>query len=196
MIRLFHSVSLLSLTILGLTSCAGPKKALSKSAPSASAGVDQKMALSEGAPPAVAGAASAAGETPPVAGGDPPPDPNAARDAYWNLAMQRYKPPASGSQPALAELPEPSTPSTGTAVTPAPTVSTTPSASKPTVSATPAQDLNPADIPFATWAPGKRGVVKSPFDPSGRLIDVRDFNAGQMSQCPYTGKVFRVPPLK
>lgn len=110
--------------------------------------------------------------------------------------MQRYKPPASGSQPALAELPEPSTRSSGTVVTPAPPVSTPPSASKAAVSATPAQDLNPADIPYATWAPGKRGVVKSPFDPSGRLIDVRDFNAGQMSQCPYTGKVFRVPPLK
>lgn len=107
--------------------------------------------------------------------------------------MQRYKPPASGSQPALAELPESST---GNAVTPAPTVSTTPSASTPAVSATPAKDLNPADIPYATWAPGKRGVVKSPFDPSGRLIDVRDFNAGQLSQCPYTGKTFRVPPLK
>jgi hypothetical protein len=181
-IRLFHSVALLSLTIIGLNSCAGPKKALSKSATPVGAGVDQKAASSEGAPP--------------VAGGNPPPDPKAARDDYWNLAMQRYKPPASGSQTALAELPEPSTPSTGTAVTPAPTVSTTPSASKPAVSVTPAQDLNPADIPYATWAPGKRGVVKSPFDPSGRLIDVRDFNAGQMSQCPYTGKVFRVPPLK
>jgi hypothetical protein len=178
-IRLFHSVALLSLTIIGLNSCAGPKKALSKSAPPAAAGVDQKVALPEGAPPAE-------GNTPPLG-------PNASRDDYWNLAMQRYKPPASGSQTALAELPEPST---GTAVTPAPTVSTTPSASKPAVSATPAQDLNPADIPYATWAPGKRGVVKSPFDPGGRLIDVRDFNAGQTSQCPYTGKVFRVPPLK
>ncbi len=110
--------------------------------------------------------------------------------------MQRYKPPASGLQPAAIELAEPGATITGTAVTPAPTVSTTPSASKPAPNAPPAHELNPADIPFATWAPGKRGIVKSPYDPNGRLIDVRDFNAGQLSQCPYTGKIFRVPPLK
>lgn len=52
---------------------------------------------------------------------------------------------------------------------------------KPAITA-PAQDLNLADIPFATWAPGKLGIVKSPYDPDGRLFDVRDFNAGQMSQ--------------
>ncbi|MFC5458060.1 hypothetical protein [Prosthecobacter fluviatilis] len=75
-------------------------------------------------------------------------------------------------------------------------MSATSAATEPALNAAHAKDLNPADIPYATWAPGKRGVVKSPFDPSGRLIDVRDFNAGQLSQCPYTGKVFRVPPLK
>jgi hypothetical protein len=90
----------------------------------------------------------------------------------------------------------PSTTGMSTAVTPPPAVSTTPPASKPAVGGVPARELNPADIPFATWAPGKRGVVKSPFDPDGRLIDVRDFNPGQLSQCPYSGKIFRVPPMK
>lgn len=178
MIRLLHFAAFLSLTVIGMTSCAGPKVALAKTAPHAAVGESSKVALSKGALPASAE--------------NPPPDPNAAGDAFWNLAMQRYKPPASGSQPSDATPPEPSATNTGNA----PTISPTPSASKPALSATPAQDLNPADIPYATWAPGKRGVVKSPFDPGGRLIDVRDFNAGQTSQCPYTGKVFRVPPLK
>ncbi|MBN8421668.1 MAG: hypothetical protein J0L73_22320 [Verrucomicrobia bacterium] len=184
MIRLPHSFVLLCLTVLGLASCSGPKGASSKRATPAAA---EKPSAATGGAPATADTTPAAAESP------PPSDPNASRDAFWNLAMQRYKPPAPASQPALADLPEPARTSIATAVTPTPTVPTPPAASKP---ATPPQDLKPADIPYATWAPGKRGVVKSPFDPSGRLIDVRDFNAGQMSQCPYTGKIFRVPPLK
>ena len=187
-IRPFHSVFLLSLTVVSLTSCAGPKVALSKSTP-----------------PAAPGATPAAVGTPPAAP-EAPPDPNVERDAFWNLAMKRYVPPETGLQPAAIELTEPSTtsPSTtspgtmspGTAAAPAPAVSTMTSASKPAINSAPARELNPADIPFATWAPGKRGIVKSPFDPNGRLIDVRDFSSGQLSQCPYTGKIFRVPPLK
>lgn len=110
--------------------------------------------------------------------------------------MKRYAPPVMGNQPAAIDLAEPGTTSPGTALTPPPTVPTKTAVSTPATGTAPAQELKPADIPYATWAPGKRGVVKSPFDPSGRLIDVRDFNAGQMSQCPYTGKIFRVPPLK
>jgi hypothetical protein len=187
-IRLFHSVVLL--TLVGLTSCAGPKAALSKGAAPAAKGTGPKPALVEGTPPAAMGATLPAVGTPPAAETAPPSDPKAESDASWNLAMKRYVPPATGLQPAAIELAEP-----GTTATPAPTVSTTSSVSQPAIAA-PAHDLNPADIPFATWAPGKRGIVKSPYDPHGRLIDVRDFNAGQLSQCPYTGKIFRVPPLK
>lgn len=168
---------------------------LSKAASPAAVGTGPKTALFEGTPPATTGlppvaavavAPPAAPGTPPAVVASPPPNPNAQRDAFWNLAAKRYVPPATGIEPA-----EP-----GTAVTPSSAVSTIPSASQPAIAAAPAHDLNPADIPFATWAPGKRGVVKSPYDPTGRLIDVRDFNAGQLSQCPYTGKIFRVPPLK
>lgn len=185
----FHSVVLLSLAAVSLTSCSGPKDALSRSTPAVSA---------TGTPSAATGVSAAAPEA--------PPDPNAERDAFWDLAMKRYVPPATGLQPAAMELTEPGTTSQGTmspgtmspgtAAAPAPAVSTLSSASKPAINTAPARELNPADIPFATWAPGKRGIVKSPFDPSGRLIDVRDFNSGQLSQCPYTGKIFRVPPLK
>jgi len=188
MIRLFLSVVLLSLTVAGLTSCAGPKVALLKSKGASPAG--------PGMPTAATSEQATAANAPPAAAGTPPTAPNAGSDAFWKLAMQRYTPPASGLQPAAAASPEPSTTITSTAVAPPPTVSTAPSVSKPAMGGVPARELNPAEIPFATWAPGKRGVVKSPFDPDGRLIDVRDFNAGQMSQCPYSGKIFRVPPMK
>ncbi|MDI1314056.1 hypothetical protein [Prosthecobacter sp.] len=177
MIRLFHPIVLL--TVLALTSCAGSKVASSKGATASAAATPAPGALTPATPAA----------TSPVVG-ETPPNPDAGRDAYWNLAMKRYVPPVAGVQPAAIELAEP-----GTAVTPTPTVSTTQSVSPP-MGAVPTHELNPADIPFATWAPGKRGVVKSPYDPDGRLIDVRDFSTGQLSQCPYSGKIFRVPPLK
>jgi hypothetical protein len=50
-----------------------------------------------------------------------------------------------------------------------------------------------AEIPYATRITNKPGFVKSPFDPNGQAIDVRDFQSGQKARCPYTGKVFRVP---
>ncbi len=193
MFRLFLSVVLLSLTVAGLTSCAGPKVALTKSKGASPAGAGMPPAATGGQVAGV-GAPPAATGGQPAAAGAPPTDPNAGSDAFWKLAMQRYSPPASGLQPVAAMPLEPGT--TGTALTPAPTISTTPSVSKPAMGGVPARELNPADIPFATWAPGKRGVVKSPFDPDGRLIDVRDFNPGQLSQCPYSGKIFRVPPMK
>jgi hypothetical protein len=195
MFRLLFSVVLLSLTVAGLTFCTGPKAALTKSQGASSAGAGMPPAAT-GGQPAVAGAPPAATGGQPAAATAPPTNPNAGSDAFWKLAMQRYTPPASGLHPATAAPTLPSTTGMSTAVTPPPAVSTTPPASKPAVGGVPARELNPADIPFATWAPGKRGVVKSPFDPDGRLIDVRDFNPGQLSQCPYSGKIFRVPPMK
>ncbi len=177
--RLFHSVVLLSLTVVGLTSCSGPNPALSKGARSSA----------QGAPPSAPG-------TPPPAVGQPPPDPNAARDAYWKIAMQSYKPPAMGAEPETAAPLQQGPIITANTAPPTPTISTTPPVSTPAIADAPAKVLNPADIPYAIPVPGKRGIVKSPFDPNGRPIDVRDFNPGQLSQCPYSGKIFRVPPLK
>ena len=82
-------------------------------------------------------------------------------------------PPRYGVPPPVTVTPPGSTP-------PPPTVTTTP----PPV---------PAEIPYATRIANKPGFVKSPFDPNGQAIDVRDFQSGQKARCPYTGKVFRVP---
>lgn len=79
-------------------------------------------------------------------------------------------------------------PNDGTTAPPPMTVS--PPGSIP-VPATPPPAV--AEIPFATRITGKAGFVKSPFDPNGQAIDVRDFQSGQKAKCPYTGKIFRVP---
>ncbi len=80
-------------------------------------------------------------------------------------------------------------PTTGNTTAPPPVVMTPPGSTPTSANPTPA----PAEIPFATRITGKPGFVKSPFDPNGQAIDVRDFQSGQKARCPYTGKIFRVP---
>ena len=103
---------------------------------------------------------------------------------------------------AVVQPPDPNAPVTGDNVTPPPVNGTT--TAPPPVTVTPpgstAPPVNPptpphapAEIPFAQRITGKPGFVKSPFDPNGQAIDVRDFQSGQKAKCPYTGKVFRVP---
>jgi hypothetical protein len=100
---------------------------------------------------------------------------------------------------AAVQTPNPNAPVTGDNVTAPPTtenttapppVTVTPPGSPPSPASPPPA---PAEIPSATRITGKPGFVKSPFDPNGQAIDVRDFQSGQKARCPYTGKIFRVP---
>ncbi|MEO6785850.1 MAG: hypothetical protein ABI318_06920 [Chthoniobacteraceae bacterium] len=53
----------------------------------------------------------------------------------------------------------------------------------------------PAQNPeYAIKVDGKPGYVKSPYDPQGRLIDVRGLPPGTEAECPYTRRTFLVPP--
>lgn len=150
---------------------------------------------------AAGSAISCKGPTPPpstakpAAGTTPPPaalsEPD-WRSSYWQRAMAHYKPPAEGDFVTTPELEAP--PADG-ATTPVPAA--TSSASTPAPESPPAPKpppLVPADLPFGTRIPGQPGLVKSPYDPDGRSVDVREFAPGQMARCPYSGKVFRVPP--
>jgi hypothetical protein len=101
---------------------------------------------------------------------------------------------------AVVQPPNPNAPVTGEIGTAPPTtenptapppIVVTPPGSTPPAAPTPPPA--PAEIPYATRITGKPGFVKSPFDPNGQAIDVRDFQSGQKAKCPYTGKVFRVP---
>jgi hypothetical protein len=103
----------------------------------------------------------------------------------------------SNANAAAVQPPNPNAPVTGDNVTVPPTTEGT--TAPPPVSVTPPSSTPPpaapapAEIPYANRITGKPGFVKSPFDPNGQAIDVRDFQSGQKARCPYTGKIFRVP---
>lgn len=103
---------------------------------------------------------------------------------------------------AAVQPPNPNAPVTGDNVTPPPAtnnpgapapITVTPPGTTPATPSVPQPPAAPTEIPYATRIDGKPGFVKSPFDPNGQAIDVRDFQSGQKARCPYTGKIFRVP---
>jgi hypothetical protein len=63
---------------------------------------------------------------------------------------------------------------------------TTPSSSAPASSAQP-------EFPTAELVPGKPGYVVSPFDSSGRYVDVSGYTSGSKVKDPWTNKIFIVP---
>jgi hypothetical protein len=51
-----------------------------------------------------------------------------------------------------------------------------------------------AEIPMGTAISGRPGFVNSPFAAKHQLVDVTGLPTGMEVKCPYTGKLFRVPP--
>jgi hypothetical protein len=59
----------------------------------------------------------------------------------------------------------------------------------------PAPQIAPAsDLPYGSSIPGRSGFVNSPYAAKHQLVDVTGLPAGMEVKCPYTGKLFRVPP--
>jgi hypothetical protein len=83
---------------------------------------------------------------------------------------------------------------------PAPSVATAPrTPAPPATSVTPSPAPLPApkpvqEIPFGSAIAGRPGFVNSPFAAKHQLVDVTGLPAGMEVKCPYTGKLFRVPP--
>ena len=50
------------------------------------------------------------------------------------------------------------------------------------------------DIPMGTAIVGRPGFVNSPYAAKHQLVDVTGLPTGMEVKCPYTGKLFRVPP--
>ena len=85
-----------------------------------------------------------------------------------------------------ATTPPPSKPEPKTTPAPAPAkTQTTP----PPVAAT-----APAKLPFGAPITGRPGFVNSPYAEKHQLVDVTGLSVGTEVKCPYTGKLFRVPP--
>lgn len=51
-----------------------------------------------------------------------------------------------------------------------------------------------AELPFGSPIPGRPGFVNSPYAAKHQLVDVTGLPTGMEVKCPYTGKLFRVPP--
>lgn len=111
--------------------------------------------------------------------------------------------------PATPPAPKPSPPKVVQApkpkanAVPAPKKTETPKAdaTKKTADATPKTQTAPkpaaaptVDIPYGNAVPGRPGLVTSPYAGKLQLVDVTGLSPGQEVKCPYSGKLFRVPP--
>jgi hypothetical protein len=85
-----------------------------------------------------------------------------------------------------ASTPPPSKPEPKT--TPAPAPAKTQSSPPPVAAAAPAK------LPFGSAITGRPGFVNSPYAEKHQLVDVTGLSVGTEVKCPYTGKLFRVPP--
>ncbi|MBL9144286.1 MAG: hypothetical protein JNM99_11460 [Verrucomicrobiaceae bacterium] len=90
---------------------------------------------------------------------------------------------AANTAPAPTPPPAPQVKPSPAPTTPAP--STPPSAPKPAAS---------NELPFGSPIPGRPGFVNSPYAAKHQLVDVTGLPTGMEVKCPYTGKLFRVPP--
>lgn len=52
------------------------------------------------------------------------------------------------------------------------------------------------DLPYGSAVPGRPNMVNSPYANKSQLVDVAGMSAGQTVKCPYSGKLFRVPPTQ
>lgn len=77
---------------------------------------------------------------------------------------------------------------------PSPPSSTTPATSRSDGPAPAAKSV--ADLPYGSPVPGRTNMVNSPYAGKTQLVDVSGMGPGQTVKCPYTGKLFKVPPTQ
>lgn len=90
--------------------------------------------------------------------------------------------PTAATQPKAGATSAPSPTPVASNTTPSTTTSAAP-APKPV-----------QEIPFGASITGRPGFVNSPFAAKHQLVDVTGLPTGMEVKCPYTGKLFRVPP--
>lgn len=100
-------------------------------------------------------------------------------------APRRMDPPAPAPNSNVAALTKPA-PS-------APVVNPTPAPTQPKVEPAPAANATP-ELPYGSPISGRPGFVNSPYAAKHQLVDVTGLPVGMEVKCPYTGKLFRVPP--
>jgi uncharacterized Zn-finger protein len=104
-----------------------------------------------------------------------------------NLANNRPKPQAAPERPRTT--PVDANTNVAAMTKPAPSAPSTPPAVTPSTAAAAAPEL-----PYGSPIAGRPGFVNSPFAAKHQLVDVTGLPVGMEVKCPYTGKLFRVPP--
>lgn len=107
--------------------------------------------------------------------------------------------PVAAAKPPAAAKPEPSAPP---AAAPQPKTAASGGSAKPAPSETPKTEPVPppapsavtTELPYGVPVPGRPGLVNSPYAGKYQLVDVTGLAPGQEVKCPYSGKLFRVPP--
>lgn len=95
----------------------------------------------------------------------------------------RKQAPAAPERPRTA----PVTPNSNVAAMKKSTTPSTPAPSTPSPSTA-------SELPYGSPISGRPGFVNSPFAAKHQLVDVTGLPVGMEVKCPYTGKLFRVPP--
>lgn len=112
------------------------------------------------------------------------------------LGSSRYVPRTRSSRPSLVRSPDVKIPVEEPAHTAVPRIAH----NQPPVSSAPkTSDSAPATVeslPYGAPVPGRINMVNSPFAGKTQLVDVSGMSAGQTVKCPYTGKLFKVPPTQ
>jgi hypothetical protein len=124
-----------------------------------------------------------------------PPAPRTTPEKMPNVVIgnQSVTPaPSTPSEPKITPAPRPAPAPT----TPAPSVAaTSPRPTAPAPAPAPAAAPKPVqEIPYGAAIAGRPGFVNSPFAQKHQLVDVTGLPTGMEVKCPYTGKLFRVPP--
>lgn len=103
-----------------------------------------------------------------------------------DVAASRPKAPATPERPRTTPPVEANS-NVAAMTKPAPSAPTTPAPVTAPATAAP-------ELPYGTAIAGRPGFVNSPYAAKHQLVDVTGLPVGMEVKCPYTGKLFRVPP--
>lgn len=77
-----------------------------------------------------------------------------------------------------------------------PKKSPSPAPSKPSTSSSGTSAAPKKELPYGSAVAGRTNMVTSPYASKTQLVDVAGMSPGQTVKCPYSGKLFRVPPTQ
>ncbi|MBN8417994.1 MAG: hypothetical protein J0L73_03685 [Verrucomicrobia bacterium] len=108
----------------------------------------------------------------------------------------RYVPRTRLSRPSVERSPDVKIPVEEPRHAHAPNITPNPPPANETPKISADSEAATTDLPYGTAVPGRMNMVNSPFAGKTQLVDVSGMSAGQTVKCPYTGKLFKVPPTQ